>query len=66
MASVPILSVFLMTIPICTISYYFRTRKAEDRNAEIRRRFESGEDVVQLATEYCISNKRIYQILRGQ
>jgi len=42
------------------------TPKQVDRNAEIRDKYEAGTIVPDLAREYGISTKRVYQILRGK
>ena len=44
----------------------FKVRQLFDRNQEIRSRFTQGEDSIELAKEYRISRKRIYQIIHGQ
>jgi hypothetical protein len=41
------------------------TPKKVARNAEIRARYKEGVSVPELAREYKISTKRVYQILRG-
>ena len=43
-----------------------KVRRLSDRNREIRLRFAEGEDSIDLATEYGISRKRIYQIITGK
>lgn len=42
------------------------TPKQIERNAEIRGKYEAGISVPDLAKEYGISKKRVYQILRGR
>ncbi len=44
----------------------FRHLKREARNAEIRLKYGGGRDAVELASEYCVSVKRIYQIVHHQ
>ena len=44
----------------------YKVRRLADRNGEIRIRFAEGEDSIDLAREYGISRKRIYQIIHGQ
>ena len=43
----------------------YKVRRLGDRNQEIRSRFAQGTDTIQLAKEYGISRKRVYQILHG-
>lgn len=43
-----------------------KVRRLSDRNREIRSRFVAGEDTIDLATEYGISRKRIYQVIHGK
>lgn len=42
------------------------TPKQEQRNAEVRAKYEAGAGVPDLASEYGVSVARVYQILRGK
>ncbi len=44
----------------------FKHRKREARNEEIRLKFADGRDAAELASEYGVSMKRIYQIVHHQ
>ena len=44
----------------------YKVRRLADRNQEIRARVADGADTVELAKEYGISRKRVYQILHGK
>ena len=53
-------------VPFPTSPQSQATPKQVERNAEIRAKYEAGTSVPDLAREYGISKKRIYQILRGR
>ena len=44
----------------------YKVRRLSDRNREVRSRFAAGEDSIDLAKEYGVSRKRIYQIIHGK
>ncbi|HVO43439.1 MAG TPA: hypothetical protein VMT34_12490 [Aggregatilineales bacterium] len=44
----------------------YKVRRLADRNQEIRARFAEGADTIELANNYGISRKRVYQILHGK
>ncbi len=44
----------------------FKNRKRHARNAEIRLRFGDGSGAAELASEYGVSVKRVYQIVHNQ
>jgi hypothetical protein len=53
-------------LPLPTSPQSQATPKQVKRNAEIRVKYEAGTSVPDLAREYGISKKRVYQILRGK
>jgi hypothetical protein len=53
-------------LPIPTLPRSQATPKQVERNAEIRAKYEAGTSVPDLAREYGISTKRVYQILQGK
>jgi hypothetical protein len=53
-------------LPLPTTPQSQATPKQLERNAEIRAKYEAGTSVPDLAKEYGISTKRVYQILRGK
>jgi hypothetical protein len=53
-------------LPLPTTPQSQATPKQVERNAEIRAKYKTGTSVPDLAREYGISKKRIYQILRGK
>ncbi len=55
-----------INLPVPTTPQSQATPKQVNRNAEIRDRYQTGTSVPDLAGEYGISTKRVYQILRGK
>jgi hypothetical protein len=53
-------------LPLPTSPQSQATPKQTGRNTEIRIRYKAGTSVPDLAREYGISKKRVYQILRGK
>ena len=53
-------------LPLPTSPQSQATPKQVKRNAEIRARYTEGTSVPDLARDYGISSKRVYQILRGK
>jgi hypothetical protein len=53
-------------LPLPTSPQSQATPKQVERNAEIRAKYKAGTSVPDLAKEYGISTKRVYQVLRGK